>query len=152
MVARPLAALVLVTILLAACASNRPGEAPAPATPVPSAPADTSAPATGDAGTPPAGGTACTMEAKRCADGTQVGRSGPRCDFAPCPEPKDCKSNADCDKDQICTGEAGCEKPLHCVKNVPCTRDLATYCGCDGTTFQGSGSCPTKPWKKRGAC
>jgi|SRR5579872_508469 len=28
---------------------------------------------------------ACTMEAKLCPDGTSVGRSGPNCDFAPCP-------------------------------------------------------------------
>jgi hypothetical protein len=28
---------------------------------------------------------ACTMEAKLCPDGTYVGRSGPRCEFSPCP-------------------------------------------------------------------
>ena len=28
---------------------------------------------------------ACTMEAKLCPDGTSVGRSGPNCEFAPCP-------------------------------------------------------------------
>lgn len=27
----------------------------------------------------------CTMEAKVCPDGTSVGRSGPSCEFAPCP-------------------------------------------------------------------
>lgn len=30
---------------------------------------------------------ACTMEAKQCPDGSHVGRSGPRCEFAACPEP-----------------------------------------------------------------
>lgn len=30
-------------------------------------------------------GTACTMEAKLCPDGTSVGRVGPSCEFAPCP-------------------------------------------------------------------
>lgn len=30
---------------------------------------------------------ACTMEAKVCPDGTSVGRSGPKCEFAPCPTP-----------------------------------------------------------------
>lgn len=30
--------------------------------------------------------TACTMEAKICADGSAVGRSGPDCEFTPCPE------------------------------------------------------------------
>jgi hypothetical protein len=27
----------------------------------------------------------CTMEAKQCPDGSYVGRSGPKCEFAPCP-------------------------------------------------------------------
>lgn len=33
----------------------------------------------------PAMGTACTLEAKICPDGTSVGRTGPSCAFAPCP-------------------------------------------------------------------
>jgi hypothetical protein len=31
-------------------------------------------------------GTACTMEARQCPDGSFVGRTGPRCAFAPCGE------------------------------------------------------------------
>ncbi|EKE05712.1 MAG: hypothetical protein ACD_19C00182G0040 [uncultured bacterium] len=31
---------------------------------------------------------ACTMEAKICPDGSAVGRSGSKCEFAPCPTPK----------------------------------------------------------------
>lgn len=31
---------------------------------------------------------ACTMEAKLCPDGSAVGRTGPKCEFAPCPEVK----------------------------------------------------------------
>ena len=31
---------------------------------------------------------ACTMEAKLCPDGSSVGRSGPKCEFAPCPVDK----------------------------------------------------------------
>jgi hypothetical protein len=30
--------------------------------------------------------TACTMEAKLCPDGSAVGRTGPNCEFAACPE------------------------------------------------------------------
>ena len=30
----------------------------------------------------------CTMEAKQCPDGSYVGRSGPKCEFAACPEAK----------------------------------------------------------------
>lgn len=31
---------------------------------------------------------ACTMDAKICPDGSAVGRSGPKCEFSPCPTPK----------------------------------------------------------------
>lgn len=31
--------------------------------------------------------TACTMEAKQCSDGSYVGRTGPKCEFTPCPTP-----------------------------------------------------------------
>lgn len=30
---------------------------------------------------------ACTQDAKVCPDGTSVGRTGPNCEFAPCPTP-----------------------------------------------------------------
>ncbi len=30
-------------------------------------------------------GIACTMEAKMCPDGSYVGRTGPNCEFSPCP-------------------------------------------------------------------
>lgn len=33
----------------------------------------------------PTPGVFCTMEAKICPDGSAVGRSGPNCEFAPCP-------------------------------------------------------------------
>ncbi|MDC0721390.1 hypothetical protein [Nannocystis bainbridge] len=44
----------------------------------------------GKSNPPPAdnpGGVACTMEAKVCPDGSAVGRTGPNCEFAPCPGP-----------------------------------------------------------------
>src|SRR6185295_15193176 len=31
-------------------------------------------------------GTACTLEAKLCPDGSSVGRTGPNCEFAACPD------------------------------------------------------------------
>jgi len=34
------------------------------------------------------GQAACTLEAKQCPDGSYVGRSGPNCEFAACPEVK----------------------------------------------------------------
>lgn len=33
----------------------------------------------------PTGPVACTMEARLCPDGSAVGRTGPNCEFAPCP-------------------------------------------------------------------
>ena len=33
----------------------------------------------------PPTGVACTMDAKQCPDGSYVGRSGPKCEFSPCP-------------------------------------------------------------------
>lgn len=33
-------------------------------------------------------GIACPMDAKQCSDGSFVSRSGPRCEFAACPEDK----------------------------------------------------------------
>ena len=36
----------------------------------------------------------CTMEAKICPDGSAVGRSGPKCEFAPCPSETLCEGGA----------------------------------------------------------
>jgi len=36
--------------------------------------------------TPDSSQIACTQEAKQCPDGSYVGRTGPACEFAPCPE------------------------------------------------------------------
>jgi len=52
-----------------------------PVTPTSSRPDITQPPAIEDE----EGMVACTMEAKMCPDGTYVGRTGPRCEFAPCP-------------------------------------------------------------------
>ena len=39
--------------------------------------------------------TACTLEAKLCPDGTSVGRTGPNCEFSPCPTPEESTSSAE---------------------------------------------------------
>ena len=41
---------------------------------------------------PPAGSVACTQEAKLCPDGSAVGRTGPNCEFASCPNTSTLKS------------------------------------------------------------
>ena len=65
---------------------------------------------------------------------------------------KTCSSNGDCGKGEICAGDMGCDKTWTCKPSPPCTKDLQTYCGCDGKTFHGSGSCPGQKYSKRGGC
>jgi hypothetical protein len=52
----------------------------------------------------------------------------------------------------MCIGEEGCDVAWTCQPLRPCTRDLRVYCGCDGQTFEGSGSCPARPFSRRGPC
>ncbi len=54
----------------------------------------------------------------------------------------------------VCEGQ-GCtdDLPGICISaERVCTMDVADYCGCDGRTFQASGSCPGRRFDKRGAC
>ncbi|MCH9687056.1 MAG: hypothetical protein K0V04_36815, partial [Deltaproteobacteria bacterium] len=47
----------------------------------------------------------------------------------------------------------GDDLPGQCASNErACTRDYATYCGCDGQEFHGSGSCPGQRYAHRGEC
>lgn len=65
---------------------------------------------------------------------------------------KTCDSSAECGPGMMCDGPAGCGKPWTCVKQRPCTKDLVNYCGCDGQTLRGSGSCPPGPFQHVGEC
>ncbi len=53
----------------------------------------------------------CTMEAKQCPDGSYVGRSGPNCEFAPCPSSSlpsgNCTSDAQCPPGSMCQATQG---------------------------------------------
>jgi hypothetical protein len=68
------------------------------------------------------------------------------------PPPRLCRSNVDCSAGSMCTGPEGCGIPWTCQPAPPCTRDLTTYCACDGTTFMASSTCPGRPYLRRGAC
>ncbi len=123
------------TLTPIAPASAAPGEAPV---------------ATADASAPSAAPTASTT-ATATATATASSASGGPDASAPAAA-KTCTTGADCGKGQICAGEEGCDKTWTCKPSPPCTRDLRTYCGCDGKTFQGSGSCPGQKYKKKSAC
>ncbi|HPN96255.1 MAG TPA: hypothetical protein PLK35_00665 [Candidatus Moranbacteria bacterium] len=70
----------------------------------------------------------CTMEARVCPDGSSVGRTGPNCEFEPCPT----GNLVGNDKDEHgCIGSAGyiwCEEKQKCLRiwNESCS-DLLEY-------------------------
>jgi hypothetical protein len=68
------------------------------------------------------------------------------------PPPSGCNDDTDC-SGGICEGEGCGPGEGTCQpRDRMCTRDLRPYCGCDGHTFQSSGSCPGKRFAHRGAC
>jgi hypothetical protein len=69
------------------------------------------------------------------------------------PDGPACSSDAECDAEQVCEGIGCGTSEGRCIaRDRICTRDLATYCGCDGKEFQGSGSCPGGRFAYRGPC
>jgi len=72
--------------------------------------------------TQPAPPRACTMEAKICPDGSAVGRVGPNCEFAPCPNATGCENNS------VDSCPAGCEvcPPCEACSSISC--HAAQYC------------------------
>ena len=66
----------------------------------------------------------------------------------PCSAGDQCQSG-------ICEGQgcgADAKGPVCAPYGRMCTKDLRPYCGCDGQTFQSSGSCPGRPFASRGPC
>ena len=69
------------------------------------------------------------------------------------PRKKACTTSEECGDGMVCEGEGCGEGQGICFsKDRMCTRDLQTYCGCDGVEFQSSGSCPGQRYSARGAC
>jgi len=92
---------------------------------------------------------ACIAEAKICPDGTSVGRSGPNCEFAPCPAAKNCTPEGESyavvpEAKPCCEGLTviGCDKP-DASGNCPPACAGASYCTkCgDGICGKGENKC-----------
>ena len=84
------------------------------------------------------------------------GEQGPQSQSGPQSNKVDgatCLANDEC-ASGICEGEGcGDDQPGRCMTRArACTRDLRTYCGCDGKTFQTSGSCPGRRFASRTKC
>lgn len=128
MVARAIVSLSISTMLLACPAKPEPvvppteGDAPAD---TPTLPADPAEPEPEPTPTP----------------------AGSVADGGACLSAEECSSG-------MCEGE-GCDDdhPGKCVpRDRMCTRDARSYCGCDGKTFVGSGSCPERRYSAAGPC
>ena len=81
------------------------------------------------------------------ADGASGDAPGLGGDGEACSGADDCASG-------ICEGQ-GCgeaDRGVCVSKKRRCTADLRSYCGCDGVTFQSSGSCPGRRYSARAAC
>jgi len=64
-----------------------------------------------------------------------------------------CDSHADCGAGMVCEGVGCGPGEGRCApQDRMCTRDLASYCGCDGELFQSSGTCPGDRYAYRGPC
>ena len=62
-----------------------------------------------------------------------------------------CESNDQC-VSGACEGSCEPGGGICVAANRPCTADLVEYCGCNGETFQSSGTCPNQRFASRGAC
>lgn len=64
-----------------------------------------------------------------------------------------CTTGTDC-VSGVCEGQGcGDAQPGTCAPaQRACTKDLRPYCGCDGTTFHASGSCPGRRYQAEGEC
>ncbi len=88
---------------------------------------------------------ACTEEAKICPDGSAVGRTGPNCEFAPCPG-VECSSDADCVPAECCHATAcvPVSKKPSC-DGVMCTMECrAGTLDCEGSCYCQDGKCSAR--------
>ena len=119
---------LLLVALLTACGPRNGAQPESPPTPAPPAETPKATPEATPEATP-------TPAASGKADGET------------CLAASDCASG-------ICEGMGCAEDTPGTCKNPArmCSMDLQSYCGCDGETFQASGSCPGRRFESKGAC
>lgn len=124
---KPLAIIIVILFITAlGLAWNfTPSVAPPPVSPTPAPSPITPAPS-------PISPKACTMEAMLCPDGFAVGRTGPNCEFAPCPSrARNCLKDSDCPSSQyVCqeTQGTGTACPSNDPSCVPTHTTIAGEC------------------------
>ena len=100
--------------------------------------------------TPAATSTASASGEAPAVDGPASDKASsetPAAEGAPCLSAEGCASG-------VCEGQ-GCDDatPGVCAaSDRMCTRDARQYCGCQGETFVGSGSCPGQRYAAPGPC
>lgn len=94
--------------------------------------------------TAPPPGQVCTREAKLCPDGSAVGRTGPNCEFAPCPA----SAGDPCEGVELPACPPACPADAAARCGQPCTQD-GEACGDelgDGQKCQGGAwTCSVHP-------
>lgn len=65
-----------------------------------------------------------------------------------------CTSSDECRSGYVCAGTPGCSTFWTCVRRrtLRCARAQATFCGCNGQSFQASDRCPGRPVAHAGYC
>lgn len=88
----------------------------------------------------------CTLEAKLCPDGSSVGRTGPNCEFAPCPAGETYCSSP---RPEVCTKEykpvcGWFSQEVQCIR-YPCASTFSNSCfACmdSNVAYYTDGECP----------
>lgn len=88
---------------------------------------------------------ACGQHAPSSAQPAPALDTALHADGQPCETSAQCASGA-------CEGTCGEGGGVCAPSDRTCTADHVQYCGCDGETFAGSGSCPGHRARARGAC
>jgi hypothetical protein len=79
---------------------------------------------------------ACTMDAKMCPDGSYVGRSGPNCEFTPCPELSSAQKYCNSFSVPACPSECVVCPPCLACSSISCqTKEFCNSIGFDENWF-----------------